>query len=419
MGSRQSSTNGYETTRRSSSLGRDWRFSLEESQPNVDSKPAFKRKTVNSSVITPLQKWHLSEEAAREAAAGDKSREELLLQVFAAFHSFDVRRATCFKAEERKRLLSVIATSFGSLDDFNDHVRSLIGVTFGIHGKAAAVQAAVPSTLSDASTAWREGLIEEVALLQQRATSKLRGDQTLRKSTSRKKSLANCYASKSFIGSMSSAGAMLPSITRAKRNSDIDLEAGTELPRATFGDESSFVFDGTALPRSRVRARRISYQEGGAQSFSVRRRFRRLSFQERETSTSARQEDPCVQSRHEDVRTIPPSLSVNSLTEAERAQDTQQSDPHTSTSNLRSDVGEVSPGTFEEAEGERAHGAQQNDPHASTSNLISDGGKPSPNSLEEAERAQDAQLGYPHACTSSQTSDRGEPFPSRVIQIHE
>ena len=47
------------------------------------------------------------------------------LQVRAAFLGFSVEGARCFKEDERQHLLGVIETGFGSLDTFDELVRSL------------------------------------------------------------------------------------------------------------------------------------------------------------------------------------------------------------------------------------------------------------------------------------------------------
>ena len=55
----------------------------------------------------------------------DGGREAAELQVYEGFRTFDVRRAMCFREEERQHLLSVVEAGFGDLDVFNSLVRHL------------------------------------------------------------------------------------------------------------------------------------------------------------------------------------------------------------------------------------------------------------------------------------------------------
>ena len=52
-------------------------------------------------------------------------REAAELQIYEGFRMFDVRRAMCFREEERQHLLSVVEGGFGDLEVFNSVVRHL------------------------------------------------------------------------------------------------------------------------------------------------------------------------------------------------------------------------------------------------------------------------------------------------------
>lgn len=74
---------------------------------------------------------------------GEASAEE----VFERFKTFDVKRASCFREEERQHLLSVIEGGFGDLEAFNSIVRHLF--THRLEGKEMSSSTRRASTRRD------------------------------------------------------------------------------------------------------------------------------------------------------------------------------------------------------------------------------------------------------------------------------
>jgi hypothetical protein len=56
--------------------------------------------------------------------------------VYQRFRSFDVKRASCFREEERQHLLSVIESGFGDLEVFNSVVRGVFTNMLDASGNA-------------------------------------------------------------------------------------------------------------------------------------------------------------------------------------------------------------------------------------------------------------------------------------------
>jgi len=52
-----------------------------------------------------------------------------LSEIRSRFRTFDAKQATCFKLEDRERLLAVIESGFGSLDNFNMLVSGLFDLS--------------------------------------------------------------------------------------------------------------------------------------------------------------------------------------------------------------------------------------------------------------------------------------------------
>lgn len=59
-------------------------------------------------------------------------------EVWCRFDQFEVQKATCFKADERQKLLAALESGFGSFEAFNSLVSNMFKDKSGAAAKAAA-----------------------------------------------------------------------------------------------------------------------------------------------------------------------------------------------------------------------------------------------------------------------------------------
>ena len=99
-----------------------------------------------------------AEGASTRGAAAERDEPLPPLDVRRAIESFDVRRASCFRLDERERLLTVIEVGFGGLGIFNEVLSQLLAGALRQREGDVQLDAGRKSKLSSGSTAIKRGV---------------------------------------------------------------------------------------------------------------------------------------------------------------------------------------------------------------------------------------------------------------------